>query len=130
MTEAAHLARRAIGSVLQRWMTGMLLSMTAIGVLTALGLALLGIESWLVLGALCFMLEFVPYLGPMVASLPGIAPTTDVFADEGPLWGYRDAAATSDIPSRNAAASAAGDRCLTSIRPLARRARCSMIVPA
>jgi predicted PurR-regulated permease PerM len=62
-----------VGSMLQRWMMGMLVAMTITGSLVALGLALLGIESWLVLGALSFALEFVPYVGPAAAALPGIA---------------------------------------------------------
>ena len=61
------------GRVLQHWMVGQLLSMTVTGVLTGLGLLLLGINSWLVLGAIAFVLEFVPYIGPILSAVPGVA---------------------------------------------------------
>lgn len=71
-TEVARFLRRA-ARLLQRWMVGQLASMTATGVLVAVGLLLLGVQSWLVLGALSFVLEFIPYLGPLLSAVPGIA---------------------------------------------------------
>jgi predicted PurR-regulated permease PerM len=61
------------GPILQRWLLGQLVSMTVTGVLVGLGLAIVGINSWLVLGALSFVFEFVPYVGPLASALPGIA---------------------------------------------------------
>lgn len=57
---------------LRLWLKGQLISMTIIGVLTGTGLWLLGIESWLVLGILAGLLEFVPFAGPILAAIPGI----------------------------------------------------------
>jgi predicted PurR-regulated permease PerM len=59
-------------SALRLWLKGQLISMTIIGVLTGAGLWLLGIESWLVLGLLAGLLEFVPFAGPILAAIPGI----------------------------------------------------------
>lgn len=61
------------GTLLQHWMLGQLASMTVTGVLTGLGLLLVGINSWLVLGVVSFVLEFVPYVGPLLSAVPGIA---------------------------------------------------------
>jgi predicted PurR-regulated permease PerM len=59
-------------SALRLWLKGQLISMTIIGVLTGAGLWLLGIESWLVLGLLAGLLEFVPFARPILAAIPGI----------------------------------------------------------
>lgn len=59
-------------NALRLWLKGQLISMTIIGVLTGLGLWLLGIESWLVLGILAGLLEFIPFAGPIMAAIPGI----------------------------------------------------------
>lgn len=62
-----------IGTTLTGWMLGTFVGMTIIGTGTALGLLLFGVEGWLVLGAVAFFGEFVPYLGPVVSAIPGIA---------------------------------------------------------
>jgi predicted PurR-regulated permease PerM len=61
-------SERALGL----WLKAQLISMTIIGLLTGLGLWLLGIESALVLGLLAFALEFIPFAGPIIASIPAI----------------------------------------------------------
>lgn len=58
---------------LQGWVYGTVLSMTFVGVLTAIGLLVLGVDSWLVLAIVNFFAEFVPFLGPTLGALPGIA---------------------------------------------------------
>jgi predicted PurR-regulated permease PerM len=58
---------------LRGWAFGALISMTVIGVLTAFGLWIIGVDLWLALGVLAFFGEFVPYVGPIVAAVPGIA---------------------------------------------------------
>lgn len=58
---------------LQGWVYGTVLSMTFVGVLTAVGLLLLGVDSWLVLAIVNFFAEFVPFLGPTLGALPGVA---------------------------------------------------------
>jgi predicted PurR-regulated permease PerM len=72
-TRRAVVLMRRMGNAIEGWTRGTLLSMTAIGVLTTVGLLLVGIESWLVLGMLNFFGAFIPYVGAVVAALPGIA---------------------------------------------------------
>ncbi|KYF82462.1 hypothetical protein BE11_48745 [Sorangium cellulosum] len=59
-----------MGHILRRWMLGKLCSMAAVGVLTWIGLSLLGIRLALALALLAATLTFVPYLGPALALLP------------------------------------------------------------
>lgn len=59
-------------TALRLWLVGQLVSMVVIGVLTGLGLWLLGVPSALALGLLAGLLEFVPYVGPILAALPAI----------------------------------------------------------
>lgn len=54
---------------LKSWLIGQLLTMTIIGVLTALGLYLLGIPLAIPLGIIAGLLEFVPFIGPLVFAL-------------------------------------------------------------
>jgi predicted PurR-regulated permease PerM len=57
---------------LRLWLKGQLISMILVGSLTAFGLWMLGIESWLVLGLLAGLLEFIPFAGPIIAAIPGV----------------------------------------------------------
>ena len=57
---------------LRLWLLGRLVSMVFIGLLTGIGLWLLGIPGALALGILAFILEFVPFVGPILASIPAI----------------------------------------------------------
>ncbi len=59
-----------LGYALRWWLLGQLVSMTVLGVSTAIGLYLLGVELWLGLGVLVGILTFVPFLGPIVAGIP------------------------------------------------------------
>lgn len=54
------------------WLLGTLFSMGLIGVVTGLGLWLLGVPSPLALGLLAGLLEFVPTIGPIAAAVPAI----------------------------------------------------------
>ncbi|MGV6874172.1 AI-2E family transporter [Pseudochelatococcus sp. B33] len=63
----------ALGAALQRWLTGQIAAMLAVGTLTFLGLWALGIESALALGFIAGVLEFIPFLGPMLAAVPALA---------------------------------------------------------
>jgi len=62
----------AIGSALRLWLIGQLIQMVLIGVLTTLAVWLIGLRSPLALGLIAGLAEFVPYLGPIVASIPAI----------------------------------------------------------
>lgn len=62
----------ALGYTLRWWLIGQLITMTVVGVLTTLGLWLLGVPLAPVLGLLAFVLDFVPNIGPVVAAVPAI----------------------------------------------------------
>lgn len=57
---------------LRLWLKGQLIAMAAVGTLTGVGLWLLGVPSALVLGLIAGLMEFVPYLGPILSAVPGI----------------------------------------------------------
>ncbi|HEX8216602.1 MAG TPA: AI-2E family transporter [Allosphingosinicella sp.] len=59
-------------TALRLWLAGRLVSMFFIGLLTALGLWILGIPGWLALGLIAFIFEFVPFVGPILAAIPAI----------------------------------------------------------
>lgn len=52
------------------WVVGRLLSMTVVGVLTALGLLALNVPLAVPLGVLAALLTFIPNLGPLLAAVP------------------------------------------------------------
>jgi predicted PurR-regulated permease PerM len=59
-----------IGHTLRWWMVGQLVTMTTVGVLSYVGLRLLGVPLALILGVLVFLLTFVPFIGAIVAAIP------------------------------------------------------------
>jgi predicted PurR-regulated permease PerM len=58
-----------IGTVLRRWLVGRLITMTVVGAAAGLGLWWLGVPLAFTLGVLTGLLEFIPYLGPVLAAL-------------------------------------------------------------
>jgi len=62
-------ARRKIGL----WMQGQVLLGVLVGILTYLGLSILGIENALLLAVVAAMFELIPIFGPILASVPAIA---------------------------------------------------------
>jgi predicted PurR-regulated permease PerM len=60
----------AVRSGLLYWVKGQLLSMVIIGILWSVALFLIGIPGALFLGILAGLLNFVPYLGPVVGAVP------------------------------------------------------------
>jgi predicted PurR-regulated permease PerM len=61
-----------LGLTLRHWTLGILVSMTVMGVLAAVGLWIAGIEGWFLLGVLTFLGTFVPYVGALASALPGL----------------------------------------------------------
>jgi predicted PurR-regulated permease PerM len=73
-SESARVAQtiEATGHTLRYWLLGQGVSMLAVGILTALGLWLAGVPLAFLLGVIAGILEFVPFLGPVAAAIPGI----------------------------------------------------------
>ena len=57
---------------LRLWLKGQVLAMLIVGAMTAAGLWLLGVQSWLVLGILAGFFEFIPFAGPILSAIPGV----------------------------------------------------------
>src|SRR5688572_7199471 len=63
---------REIGKVLKRWLVGQSLLALCVGLLTGIGLLLLGAPFAVALALLAGLMEFVPYIGRFVAAVPAI----------------------------------------------------------
>jgi predicted PurR-regulated permease PerM len=61
-----------IGWDLRRWLVSRLIVMVAIGVLSSIGLLLLGIPAAVTIGVTGAVLTFIPYLGPILAAAPAV----------------------------------------------------------
>ncbi len=61
-----------LGATLAKWLMGKACSMLAAGIMTAVGLSLLGIPLALILGIIAGLLDFIPYLGPLMAGVPAL----------------------------------------------------------
>ena len=61
-----------LGYTLRWWLIGRLSSMLIIGVLTTVGLWLLGMPLALILGVLAGLLEYIPNFGPILAAVPAL----------------------------------------------------------
>ncbi|MEX1269614.1 MAG: AI-2E family transporter [Balneolaceae bacterium] len=62
----------ASGSALWQWLMGQLLAMAFVGIIVTVGLLIIGVPLALILGVIAGLLEFIPYLGPIVAFVPAI----------------------------------------------------------
>jgi predicted PurR-regulated permease PerM len=63
----------AVAVTLRRWLVAQLIAMVVIGVVTALTLTALGIQGAVALGIIAGLLEFVPYVGPILSAVPAVA---------------------------------------------------------
>ncbi|MFC7517583.1 AI-2E family transporter [Herbaspirillum sp. GCM10030257] len=61
-----------LGRTLGQWLVGKAVTMVIVGAITALGLSLLGVPLALTLGILAGLLDFIPYLGPVIAGVPAV----------------------------------------------------------
>lgn len=60
----------ATGSTLNAWLMAKITSMIVIGIMTTLGLWIIGIDLALVLGVIAALLSFIPNFGPVIALIP------------------------------------------------------------
>jgi len=61
-----------LGEQLRNWLKGKLISMLIVFVLTAIGLAIIGMPLWLVLALLAGLISFIPNFGPLLALIPAV----------------------------------------------------------
>ncbi len=61
-----------VGHTLKLWLAGQLLDMLVVGVVTGIGLFLLGIPLAFILGVLAGLMNFVPYVGAIAGAVPAI----------------------------------------------------------
>lgn len=79
--EVAAALRHALGW----WIAGRALSMTVVGVLTLIGLGMLGIPAALPLAIIAGLFSFIPNIGPILSALPALligfmqSPTTALY---------------------------------------------------
>jgi predicted PurR-regulated permease PerM len=60
------------GQALRRWLLGQTISMLLVGALITIGMSLLGVPSSMALGLISGVAQFVPVVGPVMATLPGL----------------------------------------------------------
>ncbi|HYM02659.1 MAG TPA: AI-2E family transporter [Stellaceae bacterium] len=70
-----------VGATLRRWLIGQSVTMAVVGTLTGVGLWALGVAAPLALGLIAGVFAFVPFVGPILASVPGIL----MAATQGPM---------------------------------------------
>ena len=68
--QKAHDVLNACGSALSDWLIAKIASMAVVGVLTTIGLWILGIDLALILGIIAALLSFIPNIGPLIAFIP------------------------------------------------------------
>jgi predicted PurR-regulated permease PerM len=62
----------AVGETLRWWLIGKVASMIFIGLLTWIGLSIIGVDIALTLGLIAGLLSFIPNFGPIVSAIPAL----------------------------------------------------------
>lgn len=70
--DRAREVQQAVTQNLARWLLGKAASMVIVAVVTSVGLSMLGIPLALILGLIAGLLDFIPYLGPIMAAVPAV----------------------------------------------------------
>jgi predicted PurR-regulated permease PerM len=68
----AREVQKELGNTLASWLLGKAASMLIVGVVTSIGLSMLGVPLALILGIIAGLLDFIPYLGPIMAGIPAV----------------------------------------------------------
>lgn len=63
---------RQVHQVLQWWLVARVASMVVVGILTTVGLLVVGVKMALALGLIAGLLSFVPFIGPIVSAVPAV----------------------------------------------------------
>lgn len=63
----------AVAIVLRRWLVTQLVAMVVVGTVTTVVLLLLGVQGAVALGLIAGLLEFIPYVGPILSAVPAVA---------------------------------------------------------
>lgn len=61
-----------IGRALKGWLKGQIIAMIAVGLASGIGLSIIGVPSPVALGVLTGLLNFVPIVGPILATVPAV----------------------------------------------------------
>ena len=81
-----HMAKelcQTAGSALWAWSAGQALDMLVVGILSGLGLWIIGVPLALVLGLVAGLLNFVPYIGAIAGAVPAVLIAFSVGATQG-----------------------------------------------
>jgi predicted PurR-regulated permease PerM len=78
-------AMEASARALRLWLLGRMVSMATVGLMTWIGLTIIGVPSALTLGLLAALLEFVPFIGPVISAVPAVLLAFAVGPDKA-LW--------------------------------------------
>jgi predicted PurR-regulated permease PerM len=73
MRQKAGEVLSATATTLRRWLFMQIIAMVAIGSVTTVALLLLGVKAAAALGIIAGLLEFIPYVGPILSAVPAIA---------------------------------------------------------
>lgn len=73
------------GTALTLWLKGRLLAMAAVALMTGIGLWLIGVPAALTLGLVAGILDFVPFIGPIIAAVPAVLVALTI-GPEAALW--------------------------------------------
>lgn len=68
----AREVQQELGNTLASWLLGKAASMLIVGIATSIGLSMLGVPLALILGIIAGLLDFIPYLGPIMAGVPAV----------------------------------------------------------
>lgn len=60
------------GNALALWLKGRLIAMAVVAILTGFGLWLIGVPAALTLGLIAGLLDFIPFIGPIIAAVPAV----------------------------------------------------------